>query len=142
LYRLNKRHHQLTLTLIIFSLLFNSIVTIAAASFVARQAQEYAESDAILICGGSTYSWVSLSHFEATGEFKPIDTPENAKNTSHLIKCANAYLADLGSDDIANFVADNSIRINLNDSKIAVIRQFFGLRQYLIPTSRAPPHLV
>jgi hypothetical protein len=141
LFRLSKQHHQLTLALIIFSLLFNSIVTLAAASLVARQAQQYADSDAILICGGSSYRWVSLSHFEATGEFKPIETPENAKNANHPIKCANTYLADLGSDDMVDSDADSGIRIDLSDGKFAVIDKFVTVRNYLIPTSRAPPPL-
>ena len=141
LYQLNKQRHQLMHWLIICAVLFNSIVSVAAASLIARQALQYANSDAMLICGGSAYKWVSLSHFTATGEFKAIQAPEDANNIGHPIKCANAYLTDSGTEQAIKYTPCTAIRIDLTDSKIAVISELNALKKYLIPTSRAPPQI-
>ncbi len=139
LYSFSALSRQLTLSLVLFTLLFNSIVSITAASFVAKQAQQYADDDAILICGGSTYSWVSLSHFEATGEFKSIDPPADAPEESHSVKCVNAYLADLSTDELVFLVSNLTNLIKISGETFSFESFFTTDKNYLLPSSRAPP---
>ena len=106
--------HQCISASVILTLIANGSIAVLAASWQVEQAQKYASDDAMLICTGSTFKWISQSVFFDTGEFSFIEPPEDAPETVHQVDCSYSYLADNQSDQTfesflsAEFVAHNS----------------------------------
>ena len=125
-------------SLVILSLVINSTAAVLIAAWKVEKAQSFAGQDAMMICTGKTFKWVSLSAFEELGELKFIEPPENAPESVHEVDCSYSYLADNQSDnqhslqDIQSYAAYKALTARLAQRPYTA----FPYQQAL---SRAPP---
>lgn len=124
---------------ILFVLIFNSTFSVLASSYNTNQAQHYAINDAVLICSGTAFKWMSKSAFIEKGLVVYIDAPEDVPSEYHKVKCSYAYLADIHTDDLS---------VNSNTQKSDIVYQALVLTiakrpytsfPYSTNLSRAPP---
>lgn len=64
------------------------------ASLNVSKLQAQAGDDAMLICTGGDFSWISQSVFMETGKFQYLEEPADAPQTPHEIDCSFSFLAD------------------------------------------------
>ncbi len=95
--RHRRGHSRFVGLLILFVLLFNSVGAIFAASAVADSVKNYSSSDVELVCTGANFKWMSVSHYQKTGEILFVEAPKEAPQHSEQIKCSNQLLIDLKS---------------------------------------------
>ncbi|GAC35236.1 hypothetical protein GPLA_4357 [Paraglaciecola polaris LMG 21857] len=88
------------LMLLLFALLFNATFAVFVANSAVNRAQAFASDDAVLICTGHAYKWISLKAFNHDGSLEFIESPEGAPATPHGIKCVFGYLTDSGNDRV------------------------------------------
>lgn len=91
---------QPMLMLLLFALLFNATFAVFVANSAVNRAQAFASDDAVLICTGHAYKWISLKAFNHDGSLEFIESPEGAPATPHGIKCVFGYLTDSGNDRV------------------------------------------
>lgn len=124
---------------ILFVLVFNSTFSVLASSYNTNKAQYYADSDAVLICSGTSFRWMSKSAFMEKGLVVYIDAPENTPNEYHQVKCSYAFLADLHTDDISIAANPQKSDIVYHALQLSIAQRPYTAFPYLKALSRAPP---
>ncbi len=121
------------------ALLFNATGALFASNSIINQAQTFANDDAVLICTGHEFKWISLSTFEQTGTLEFIQPPEDAPTNAHGIKCTFAYLADCHNDKA--LVATNVVSVAplTQNSLFLPNLSFVKTHPYTLASTRAPP---
>jgi hypothetical protein len=119
--------------------MFNSIGALFAAPSIASLAQDYAHHDAMLICKGKSFQWVSLSTYNQTGKLKVIEPPLDAPPAAKHVKCMYSYLADNNSDDDMSFEQLPVTETALVFSITQYIEFFLATPKHKLASTRAPP---
>jgi|TARA_R110002012_G_scaffold153561_2_gene313677 hypothetical protein len=121
------------------ALLFNATGALFASSSIINQAQTFANDDAVLICTGHQFKWISLSTFEQTGTLEFIQPPDDAPTNAHSIKCTFAYLADCHNDKA--LVATNPVSVAhfTQNSPALPYASVVKNHPYSLASTRAPP---
>lgn len=126
--------------MLVLALVFNGTVSVLAASWTASQAQQYAGEDQMLICTGNTFTWISQKAFFETGEFVPVEPPENAPAAMSEVDCSNQYLLDLQTDnELAATLPENEVVARAKTQRLA--QRPYTAFPYQTAQSRAPPQL-
>lgn len=126
---------------ILFVLIFNSTFSVLASSYNTNQAQHYAKNDAVLVCSGTSFKWMSKSAFIEKGLVIYIDAPENAPEEYHQVKCSYAYLADLHTDNVSVDVNIQKSEIIYHALVLTIAKRPYISFSYLTALSRAPPYI-
>jgi hypothetical protein len=139
-FALRKVDNRKLALLVLCALVFKSIGALFVASCIANEAQSYASHDAMLICRGKSFQWISLSTFNTTGQLKVIKPPQDAPPGSQHIKCVYSYLADSGADDELLFE-----RLSISETSLELtLTPYFTLplipSKHLLANNRAPPY--
>jgi hypothetical protein len=124
---------------VLFTLLFNSIGALYAASSLLSRAQTFANDNTALICTGSSFKWISMSVYQQTGIIAFVDAPDNAPSNIEQTKCSYAYLADTHCDD--KYLTGQKHTISLVNSNIAMsyINAIYATAKHQLAPSRGPP---
>ena len=132
---------QLPQILLLCALLFNATGALLAANNIVNKAQAFANDDAILICTGHEYKWISLSAFEQTGALEFISPPDDAPENAHGIKCTFAYLADSHSDKTLEAIVHSITPPQPKLPPLLPYDSYVKTHQYSLAIARAPPVL-
>lgn len=126
---------------ILFVLIFNSTFSVLVSAYNTNQAQHYAKNDAVLICSGTSFKWMSKSAFIEKGLVVYVDAPDDAPSEYHQVKCSYAYLADLHTDDAS--VDENTQKDDViyHALVLTIAKRPYTSFPYLTALSRAPPHI-
>lgn len=109
---------------------------LASASRMAMQAQ--ADEDLLLVCTGSSYSWISLAQTAVAGDFVFVDAPEDQPvvDDKHTPTCLLGWLQldhSLVADAVTFAVTNQSTDLAISVAAAAVASFHSGY------SSRAPP---
>ena len=126
---------------LLFVLIFNSTFAVLASSYNTNQAQYYANNDAVLICSGTSFKWMSKSAFIEQGRVVYIEAPNDVPSEFHQVKCSYAYLADLHTDNISVDLNTQIDDIIYHALVITIAKRPYASFTYLAALSRAPPQL-
>lgn len=125
--------------LLLCALLFNATGALFAANSIVNKAQAFANDDAILICTGHEYKWISLSAFEQTGALEFIPPPDDAPTNAHGIKCTFAYLADSHSDKTLVAIVNPVTHPLSKFLPLLAYDSYVKNLPYSLASARAPP---
>ncbi|MCF2948549.1 hypothetical protein L0668_10560 [Paraglaciecola aquimarina] len=132
------KNHAVLLCLV-FALFFNSVGTLFAASSLVSQAKSFTNQDVELICTGSTFKWMSVSHYQQTGEILFVDAPDNAPDGFEHIKCSYSYLNDNNSEQALISTQASLAYEPFSNQTIEFINAEYINRKHQLAPSRAPP---
>jgi len=128
-------------TILLFVLIFNSTFSVVVAAYTANQAQNHGTEDAVLICSGTSYKWMSKSAFIEQGIIQYIDEPQDIPDQYHQVKCSYSYLIDHHTVDL---ITPTHIQVNEIKYKALVItiaQRPYTSFTYSTSLSRAPPYI-
>ena len=139
MYKGNENIKRVAIIAIVLALLFNSVGSLFAAASLLNKSQSFANQDAMLICTGKTFKWISLRAFDETGKVEYIDPPEGAPDSLQHLKCAYTYLAESSSDD--ELVSFNTPTFGRNHTQFSPQCRVFLApnRKHLFAVTRVPP---
>lgn len=80
--------------LVIIALFFNSTASVLASAWSVNTAQQYATNDAMMICTGSTFKWISVKDFYESGQINYIEAPADAPDNIRNVDCSYSYIAE------------------------------------------------
>lgn len=119
-------------------MVFNGTVAVIGSAWVVNNAQQYASDDAMMICTGSQFKWISTEDYFTTGEMVFIDPPTDAPTSIDNVDCSFSYLAE-------QFTENTDLPVHL-DRNIAYKAKALALAQrpytafaYSTAQTRAPP---
>lgn len=122
----------------ILALLFSSTVPAIAASWNVNNAQQYVSDDAMLICTGSTFKWISTVDFYASGKLTFIEPPADAPNNIDNLDCSNVYINDPDKQPLQSILL-NQILVRYQAIELDRLQRPFTSFPYQTAHSRAPP---
>ncbi|WP_441004534.1 hypothetical protein [Pseudocolwellia agarivorans] len=125
---------------ILFVLVFNSTFSVVVAAYNTNQAQNYAKDDAVLICSGTSFKWMSKSAFIEEGKIIYIDEPENTPSEYHQIKCSYSYLIDHHTFELSTPLDVQISEIKYRALVLAIAHRPYTSFTYSTSLSRAPPY--
>jgi hypothetical protein len=121
-------------------MVFNGTVAIIGSAWAVNNAQQYATDDAMMICTGSQFKWISTQDYFTTGEMVFIDPPSDAPSSVDNLDCSFAYTA-------VQYI-DNDVLPTLFDKNIAYQAKARAIAQrpytafaYSTAQTRAPPYI-
>jgi hypothetical protein len=126
---------------VVLALLFNSVGSLFAAASMLNQAQSFANQDAMLICTGKTFKWISLQAFDENGKVEYIEPPDSAPDSPQHLKCSYTYLAESSSDD--EFVSFDMPTFRQNHTQLLPQHEelLVPSSKHLFAVTRAPPSI-
>jgi hypothetical protein len=127
--------------LILCSLWLNSFVPFFTAAAALGNANGVDNGDAVLICTGKQFSWVSSSIFEQTGKLVAIEIPANTHIPPDTHLCPLGLVADhqqhyISIDQPSSF-ANLQIADISGQSSSTIVKQ----SNFFRPLGRAPPFI-
>jgi len=131
--------HKIQLVFLSFVLIFNSTFSVLVAAYNTNQAQSYATDDAILICSGTSFKWMSKSAFIDEGKIIYIDEPENTPSEYHQIDCSYSFLAEHHVFELSSPVEIQISEIKYKALAIRIAQRPYTSFTYSTSLSRAPP---
>lgn len=135
-YRLRKK----CTALVILALLFNSTAPLLASTWAVNEAQQYATDDAMMICTGSTFKWISTAEYFDSGQVVFIDPPANAPTNLQSLDCSFEYISDQHTDQ-TNVSYQDNISIAYKATVLTRAQRPYTSFAYLTAQTRAPPLL-
>lgn len=126
---------------IVITLLYNSIVPAFASIYTVSKAQQAKISDAILMCTGDRFQWVSASAYINRGAIIAVELPIDAPQKTAHIDCSFNYLSDKNSDKsiLVPTIVDASTAY---DTRMLLLAQHkYTAFTYLKTLTRAPPSI-
>lgn len=128
-------------SILLFVLIFNSTFPVTVAAYNTNQAQTYTTEDAVLICSGTSYKWMSKSLFIEQGIIQYVDEPQDIPNQYHQIECSYSYLLDHHSVDLSTPTHIQVSDIKYKALVITIAQRPYTSFTYSTALSRAPPHI-
>lgn len=119
-------------------MIFNGTVAVIGSSWVVNNAQRYATDDAMMICTGSEFKWISTVDYFASGEMVFIDPPTDAPASVENVDCSFSYLAEQYTD-ISNLPAQLDKNIAYKAKALALAQRPYTAFAYRTAQTRAPP---
>lgn len=132
-------HNNAVVIGILIMLLFNSIGTIVVASALTHSAKNFTSQDVELVCTGATFKWMSVSHYQQTGEILFVDAPADAPSGFEHIQCANTYITDTSNEYCLLKAELNVSLVNNSNQTIDYLNAEYSARKHQRYSSRAPP---
>jgi hypothetical protein len=122
------------------ALVFNSTAPVLASSWKVNNAQQYSSDDAMMICTGSTFKWISTQAFYDLGQMVFIDPPADAPHHIDNLDCSFEFISDNEKQSIND---TNSYTLNLAYQAMATVRaqRPYTAYPYQSAQTRAPPLL-
>ena len=120
------------------SMVFNSTAAVIGSAWAVNNAQQYATDDAMMICTGSQFKWISTEDYFATGKMVFIDPPSDAPTSVDNLDCSYLYIAEQYIDkDVLPTLIDKSIAYQAK--AIVIARRPYTAFAYSTAQTRAPP---
>lgn len=119
-------------------MLFNGTVAMIGSTWVVSNAQQYATDDAMMICTGSQFKWISSEDYFTTGEIVFIEPPTDAPTNVDNLDCSFSYLAEQYTDktELPTQVDKN---IAYQAKAIVLAQRPYTAFAYSTSQTRAPP---
>ncbi|WP_426360363.1 hypothetical protein ACPUVO_09160 [Pseudocolwellia sp. HL-MZ19] len=126
--------------ILLFVLIFNSTFSVLVAAYNTDQAQSYTKIDAVLICTGTSFKWMSKSTFIEKGIVQYIEEPEDIPSQYHQVKCSYSYLIDHHTTEpsVNNHLQISEVKYNA--LVLTIAKQPYTSFTYSTAHSRAPPY--
>ena len=120
------------------AMVFNGTVAVIGSAWVVNNAQQYATDDAMMICTGSEFKWISTQDYFTSGEMVFIDPPTDAPSSVDNLDCSFSYLAEqyLDKTELPTQV-DKSIAYKAK--ALALAQRPYTAFAYSTAQTRAPP---
>jgi hypothetical protein len=119
-------------------LLVGSLSPALSASWQVNQAQQLVSEDAILICTGNQFKWISSEAFYHTGQLVFIEPPADTPSSAHSIDCSFNYVND--KDSSAHFAVLQAIQtLAYFAATRSIIKRPYIAYPYQTGQTRAPP---
>lgn len=127
--------------ILLFVLIFNSTFSLVVSAYNTNQAQSYTNQDAIFICSGASFKWISKSAFVDKGIIEYIEEPKDVPSQYHQVKCSYSYLIDHHT-----FEPSTPLQVQISEVKytalvISIAQRPYTSFTYSTALSRAPPHI-
>ncbi|WP_235312760.1 hypothetical protein [Paraglaciecola algarum] len=109
-----------------------------ASSWKVNNAQQYASVDAMMICTGSTFKWISATDFYELGKVIFIDAPADAPDNIHNLDCSFVYINDHDKQkthDLINTVKNIAYRASV----LTLAQRPYTAYPYQTAQTRASP---
>ncbi|WP_426369053.1 hypothetical protein [Pseudocolwellia sp. HL-MZ7] len=132
---------KLQSALILFVLIFNSTFSVVVAAYNTDQAQSYATKDAVLICSGTSFKWMSKSAFIDQGIILYVDEPKDIPSEYHQIKCSYSYLIDHHTYELSSLLDVQISEIKYRALVLTIAQRPYTSFAYSTALSRAPPYI-
>lgn len=119
-------------------MVFNGTAAVIGSAWVVNNAQQYATDDAMMICTGSQFKWISSEDYFATGKMVFIDPPTNAPNNIDNLDCSFSYLAEQYTEShVLPTLVDKNIAYQTY--ALAIAQRPYTAFAYSTAQTRAPP---
>ena len=122
------------------SMVFNSTAAVIGSAWAVNNAQQYATDDAMMICTGSQFKWISTKDYFATGEMVFIDPPNDAPISVDNLDCSFLYVAEQYIDShVLPMQIDKGIAYQAK--ALALAQRPYTAFAYSTAQTRAPPYI-
>lgn len=133
--------HRIIAIVLLLTLSLQQGLSLLATALVVNEAQSYASDDAMLICTGSDYRWISQSAFIEFGETVYLEAPSDAPTTDgHSLDCGYKYLS-LHDDHVGELPHIAGAALAHQQLVQRLAQRPYTAYPYQHSLSRAPPHL-
>jgi hypothetical protein len=124
--------------LVAIAMIFNGTIAVIGSAWAVNNAQKYATDDAMMICTGSQFKWISTEDYFSTGEMVFIDPPTDAPKNIDNLNCSFLYIAEQYiHKDVLPVLPDRNIAYQALTRAIA--QRPYTAFAYSTAQTRAPP---
>jgi hypothetical protein len=121
-------------------MVFNGTVAVIGSAWAVNNAQQYATDDAMMICTGSEFKWISTEDYFSSGEMVFVDPPTNAPTSLENLDCSFSYLAEQFIDN-TDLPPQVDFGIAYDATALTLAQRPYTSFAYLNAQTRAPPLL-
>ncbi|MGJ8680015.1 hypothetical protein [Paraglaciecola sp.] len=120
------------------ALIFNSTAPVLASSWKVNNAQQFVSDDAMMICTGKSFKWISTQAYYDLGELVFIDPPADAPSDISNIDCAYGFILD-HEKQTKQDPATLSQRVAYQTNVLSLAKKPYTAYPYQTAHTRAPP---
>ena len=125
---------------IILSIFVNGTLAVFFASWQVLQLQKYVSDDAMLVCTGDQFKWISQTIYLETGQFSFIEPPADAPDKIDQVDCSYSFLAD-NQSDLLNLPVVTQKASSYKNHVARLVQRPYTSFPYQQGLSRAPPDM-